>query len=316
MTAQNAPLSFITGKEEGTVARIWPLKDLLQVCTRAQVRTRVENGELLQVAWGIYSDAEPDNELRLRALATIRGLVYTGATAMEIYEGSGVQWPVHARHGTGSRRTAEATVVAGVPELLRYRRGLPLVTPIQAVVDSDRSSAELGEFLAGMYSGIGATEKLERELAALYSGRERARELVAGAGVGVASRLEKLAFHIVRGALADQPGTLLTNVKVGNYCYDLVIPEARVAFEIDSYTYHVPGGSGSRRSNFIKDTWKRNDLTHLGWVLRTYTRDCVEAAPHLITEDIRAVVLPRVSRRKAIVPEPKGQGIWTRHPAL
>ena len=298
------------------MARMWTSKELLRDCTRAQVRTRVDKRELFQLAWGIYSGTEPDSELRLKALATVRGLIYTGVTAMQIYESREVQWPVHARHRTGSRRTAESIVIAGVPDLLRYRQELALVTPIQAAVDADVSTAELGEFLGGMYAGIGVGEERERDVAALNSGRERARELIAGAGVGVASALEKQAFHIIREALADLPVTLLTNVKVGDYCYDLVIPEAKVAVEIDSYTYHAPGGSGSRRSNFIKDTWKRDDLTHLEWVLRTYTGDCVEQAPHLIAEDLRAVVLSRMSPQNVSVPGPQGKGIWTRHPAL
>ena len=192
------------------MARMWTSKELLRDCTRAQVRTRVDKRELFQLAWGIYSGTEPDSELRLKALATVRGLIYTGVTAMQIYESREVQWPVHARHRTGSRRTAESIVIAGVPDLLRYRQELALVTPIQAAVDADVSTAELGEF--GMYAGIGVGEELERDVAALNSGRERARELIA--------------------------------------------------------------------------------------------------------EDLRAVVLSRMSPQNVSVPGPQGKGIWTRHPAL
>lgn len=295
---------------------IWTTAELLKGKTRSELRTAVRSGELFHVARGIYSDTEPSTDLVLKALSKIRGLVYTGWTAVDLYRGREIRWPVQARHDGGSRRTSEATILAGVPGRLRSKKGISLVSPLQAVFDTKGADEELRECLADLYSGLRVGEVIERDFGALVTGKAKARRLLTRAAVGTASTLERKAFAIVREALADLPVTVLANQMVGDYCFDLVIPEAKVAIEIDSYTYHAPGGSGSTKAGFLKDTWKRNDLIMLGWVGQSFTGDCITLEPERVKRRVREVVVPRISRKNVQVPGPLDDAVWLWHALL
>lgn len=295
---------------------IWTASQLRETRTRSEIRTEVRNGGLFLVTRGIYSDREPDADLVLKALAEVRGLVYTGWTAINLYLDREVIFPVRARRAGGSRCTSDAVVTAGVPGRLRHRKHLPLVSPLQAAVDADGPDEELRVALGHMYSGIRAGEDIERDVAALVSNRKRARSLLSGAAVATASTLEKKAFVIIRDALADLPVTLLTNTMVGDYSYDLVIPEAKVAVEIDSYTYHGAGGSGANKRGFIKDTWKRNDLAVLGWVGQSFTDSCINREADRVSERMRQIVVPRISQKNREIPGPQDDPVWRWHSML
>lgn len=294
---------------------IWTTAELLAGQTEKQLRAAVREGSLYPVVHGVYSDEEPDDLLTLRALHDVRGLVYTGRTAMSLYLYQPVEWPAQARHRSSSRKTLQVKVRNGVPTRLRRGRGLTIVTPLQAAVDADLPDGDLREFLAGAYHGIGAQGVLEQDLAALVTGKLKARQLLAATATGAASRLERQAFAIVRDALADLPVTVQVNQMVGNYCYDLVIPEARVAVEVDSYMFHADGGVGTTVGSFIKDAWKGNEVTHLGWTLQRYTNYCINEAPDEVTPDIRRLVLSRMNRQGVELPGPLDDPIWLRHPA-
>lgn len=278
-----------------------------------QLKSALRRGELHRLARGIYSTVPPTDELRLRALHELRGLVYTGETAIALYAGQPVTWPVEARHAGSGRRTAEAHIRSGVPERLRSGKGLALVSPLQAVTDT-ASPAEHTAFLTDVYRGIGAHEALERDLAALVTGRQRARDLLAVTPTGTMSGLEQDAFRIIADALADLPVTVLTNRMVGNYCYDLVVPEARVAVEIDSFTYHAPGGQGTTGRSFVKQVWKDNEARHLGWVVPHYTQFCIRQAAERVAADIRRCVLPRINRVGVRIPDAVQDAVFTWHP--
>lgn len=291
---------------------------LMESMSQTQLETIVRRGELHRLGRGIYSTAEPTDELRLQALHDIRGLVYTGATAIDLYQGQAVTWPVEARHDGPGRRTAEAHIRSGIPERLRTGNGLSLVSPLQAVMDA-ASPEEVAGFLTEAYQGIGAHEALERDLAALVANRASARDLLAVTPTGTMSMLEQDAFRIITDALADLPVTVLTNRMIGNYCYDIVIPEAKVAIEIDSFTYHAVGGQGTTEQSFVKQAWKDNEAADLGWTVRHYTQFCIRGAAERVAEDIRRCVLPRICRVGVSLPDATDAGqdavfIW--HPVF
>ncbi|WP_420100238.1 hypothetical protein [Corynebacterium sp.] len=294
---------------------IWTTAELLDGQTENQLRAAVRDGRLYPVVRGVYSDEEPDDLLTLTVLHDVRGVVFTGRTAMSLYLGEPVAWPAQARHRSSARRTRHAVIRTGVPTRLREGSGLTIVTPLQAAVDADMPDEDLRAFLAEAYRGIGAQNVLEQDLVALVSGRAKARKLLRSTPVGAASLLERRAFAIIRDALADLPVTVQVNRMVGNYCYDLVIPEARVVVEIDSYMFHADGGAGTTVGSFVKDAWKGNEATHLDWILQRYTNYCVNEAPDEIARDIRRAVVSRMSRQGVEFPEPQDDPIWLRHPA-
>ncbi|MDN5683052.1 hypothetical protein [Corynebacterium glyciniphilum] len=294
---------------------IWTTAELLDGQTEKQLRAAVRAGRLHPVIYGFYSDEEPDDLLTLTTPQDVRGLVFTGRTAMSLYLGEPVEWPAQARHRGTARTTAQVIVRSRVPARVREGSGLTIVTPLQAAMDADRPDDDLRAFLADAYPGIGAQDVLEQDLAALVNGKARARKLLAATAAGAASLLERKAFGIICAALEDLPVTVLVNRIVGNYCYDLVIPEARVVVEIDSFMYHAAGGAGTTVGSFVKDAWKGNEAAHLGWVLLRYTNYCIHEAPEEVARDLRRVVAPRITRRGVELPGPPGDPVWPRHPA-
>lgn len=301
---------------DGADSAFWTTGQLLATKTRRQIQREVRDGTLHPLVRGIYSTEKPDDMLTLRGLHEHRGLVYTGRTAMDLYAGAPVTWPVQARHRGPGRITDCAVVRSGIPGGLRRSQGITLVSPLQSVMDADLPDEDLRAFLADAYGGRGGGHALENDLSVLAGHRSRARALVQDTPVGAVSLLERQAFGIIREALADLPVTVLLNQMVGNYCYDLVIPEAKVAVEIDSYMYHAATGQGSTLRSFVKERWKDNEATHRGWVLQHYTDACIRFAAAQVAEDIRRAVLPRIRGR----PEVQGDGlpgaVWTWHPAL
>ncbi|AGP30335.1 hypothetical protein A606_03420 [Corynebacterium terpenotabidum Y-11] len=313
MDAAAAEMSPAPRRDEGQ--RLRSVSDLLTTMTRKQLRVAVQAGRLHRVVRGVYSTGEPDDMTMLRALHDHRGLVFTGHTAMGLHDNTPVEWPVSARHDGPGRRTRQAVIRSGVPSNLRKVHGLTVVSPLQAVVDADRPDDELKDFLTRMYRGHRIGAELEKDVAALVNARGRACLLLAGTPTGTASRLEQDAFMIVREALDGLPVSVLTNQIVGNYCYDLVIPEARLAIEIDSYMFHAGGGVGTTVGSFVKDAWKGNEIAHLDWLCLRYTNYCIAEAPDLVGRDVRRHVEVRRRRQGVALPPAIEDPIWVRHPA-
>lgn len=63
---------------------------------------------------------------------------------------------------------------------------------------------------------------------------------------------------------------------VQGYRFDIVIPEAGVLIEIDSYAYHGEGGEFTTEDSHLKGRWKRNAAARFGWTLLSYTDRCID----------------------------------------
>lgn len=290
--------------------------ELLRTMSRKRIRSAVRRGTLYRVTSGIYSDEPPDDPLILAAMQDHYRLAYTGSTAIGLYRGQGVRWPAEARYAGQGRRTGQVTLRSRLPGRLRHGNGLTLVSPVQAAMDADVSEAARRDFLTTAYQGIGAAADLEADLSALVTAEKRARTLLAHLPAGAASQLEVTAFGIVHDALIDLPVTVLVNQIIGNYRYDLAIPEVRVAVEIDSFMYHAAAGPASTVSSFVKERWKDNEATHLGWVLQHYTDYCIREAGGHVARDVRRAVESRISRQGVALPDGDGSAVWLWHPTL
>ncbi|MDN5719236.1 MAG: hypothetical protein ACTH2Y_04795 [Corynebacterium sp.] len=298
------------------IIRFMTTSELRRTKTPKKIRAAVRDGEIFRLAQGIYCDEEPDDRTVLVALHELRGLVYTGSTAMSLYLDRPFRWPVEARCTGQARRSELYSLRRGVPERIRTAGGIALVSPLQAALDAELPDGELRGFLANAYHGIGADNLLELDLASLVKGRKQAVVLLEGTPIGVMSKLERRAFEIVSEALADLPVTVLVNRMVGNYCYDLVIPEAQVAVEIDSFRYHAAEGEGVTLGSFVKERWKDNEITHHGWVLQHYTDACIRRAAERVARDIRRAVLPRINRQSPAIPGSDEDAVMRWHPAV
>ena len=240
--------------------------------TRRQIDDAVAAGELFRIDRGLYTTEVPNDLLMLQALAVRHtDVVFTGRTAAYLLGGRTLDWPA-----TGDRPRNRS---AHGGALLTVRRrdvkrtfsvdGVRTTTPVQTAVDINA-----GWLLERHYKGLTGTERLDADLDALSpTDRRAAAPLIADAVIGTASGLEKIALRHIRTALKAEIDagdiTVTTNVLVRGYRFDVVIEEARVLIEIDSYSYH--GEGQAEGSAFERDRRKGNQATRWGYLLLRYT---------------------------------------------
>lgn len=138
------------------------------------------------------------------------------------------------------------------------------------------------------YTCIKGTARFREELAGLSrEERKRLRPVAAGAVIGTASDLEKKAVRLIRDALKPELEsgkiTLETNGMVRGYCFDIVIREARVFIEIDSWTYH--GEGRARKSTFVRDRHKGNQAARWGWTLLRFADPSIDKEPDYVAAE-------------------------------
>lgn len=290
--------------DDFTGRKIWLTTELVAAgFTEGKIRAAVRRADLHKVSRGVYTSEPPDDVLALRALSRlVPEVVYTGRRA-----GRRDRLLLRARTVTGSRR----------------RHGVAVVSPLQAAIDvrgstaPTSSDAELRRFLTRMYDGTKGNDRLTADHTALTTGSAHAESLLEGLTTGTASALERRALLLVRRAVEGLPVTVLTNTLVGPYRFDIVIPEARVVIEIDSFRYHAVTDMADTRG-FVRDRWKGNAAAEWGWALFRYTDFCVGpgGVDDRIAAQLRDVVCRRINRRWATVPGYPDPAVWTFHPQL
>lgn len=315
------------GVESLSSRPVWLTAELIEVgYTEAQIRAAVHRAGLHRISRGVYTSSPPDDLMTLQALAhLVPAVVYTGPTALFLYDEKPMVWPARGlvpRDGRAGRRDR---LLLRVRDLRRHRHrhGVRVSTPLQAAVDVRRSSAptssddELRRFLTRMYSGTKGNDILAEDLAGLTPGKTHAENLLDGLPTGTASKLERTALRLVHQAVEGLPVTILTNVLVGPYRFDVVIPEARVLIEIDSFHYHAVTDTADTRG-FIRDRWKGNAATQWGWALFRYTDFCIGpgGVEARIIAQLRDVVVSRLNRRWSTIPGYPDPAVWDFHPHL
>ncbi|MGO3753845.1 hypothetical protein [Corynebacterium variabile] len=152
-----------------------------------------------------------------------------------------------------------------------------MTSPLETAVDLSLPDATLRSFLQEQYRGARGNDALVEDLAALPPQRRaRAAELLDGLITGTASNLELRAVTAIIGALDGIDVEVIVNGMVQGYRFDIVIPEAGVLIEIDSYAYHGEGGELTTEDSHLKERWKRNAAARFGWTLLSYTDRCID----------------------------------------
>lgn len=261
--------------------KLWRTRTLLASgMTRAGIDKAVAEGTMFRVCHGVYSDREPTDGERLGAFVVARPeLVYTGETAAFLYGLTDQSWPATARvprknSHHGGRRLSLTT---GRVRRSRTIRGVPATSPLETAVDLSLPDATLRSFLQEQYLGARGNDALAEDLAALPPQRRaRAAELLDGLITGTASNLELRAVTAIIGALDGIDVEVIVNGMVQGYRFDIVIPEAGVLIEIDSYAYHGEGGEFTTEDSHLKERWKKNAAARFGWTLLSYTDRCID----------------------------------------
>lgn len=288
------------------------------------ITAAVARGELHRVAWGMYTREPPTDLVRLEAMRIRqRNLTYTGETAAFIYGLGPMTWPATGRTWRRGSHHGGPQLELGTGRVRRHRKihGLYVTTPVETAVDLaelGHNRAELVDFLTRSYTGAKGNDILAEDMAAMPPRRRAAASrLLDGVVTGTASTLELRAVRAILAELGGTEVTVLVNAKVGGYRFDVVIPEARVLVEIDSYAYHAADGERRDSRTFAGDRWKANAATRRGWTVLRYADVCVDAVPDLVGEQVADTVRYNLAHR----PRWRRDGLlrtdhpfWWRHP--
>ena len=259
---------------------------LLDVIGRAQFESSAKNGDLVAVWTGVYSQTEPNNELRLRGLDLRAGepvaiCLSTAATAF----GFGTEdiSDLHVLTPIGHQlRNSDGLVVhrrEGAP--LVMIEGRPSTAPAWTAVEVARGLRRpraLAALDAALRTGTCDTQQLLRA-AAQQRGRRgivQVRELIPLARPEAESPMEseaRLAFY--DGGLPDPE---LQHEIVDRdrrlWRVDFAWPKHLLAVEYDGYDWH------SGPDDFTKDRQKRAALIEFGWTVMSIVGDDVRKRSH------------------------------------
>lgn len=290
--------------------------------SRQKITRAVARKDLFRVMNGWYvreSNAHPVLSAYARAYPE---LTFIGTTAAFLYGLVPMQWPGTATHPSITRLDSRIHILRRSPRRTREINNLQVSTPAQtaaAIVHNDDATAI--RILERGYAGLKGSGKLSDDLEEL-SRTERARlePIRRYSIIGTASGLEAKALRIIRAALHTELDrgdiTIDTNMMVRGYCFDLVIKQARVLIEIDSYTWH--GTGNVRKDAHARDRCKGNQATRWDWLLLRYTDLSINSAPGYVAQEVADTVrfaLRRVRRRRRDS-EAIGTDLpmWTWHP--
>jgi very-short-patch-repair endonuclease len=262
--------------------------------TNRDIRRGVEQGELTRVAHGYYVSTD-DPRVTLMAFAkAYPGITFTGRTAAFLFGALPMEWPATAEHPTSRTAAPRLVLRRRAKGPTRQVEWVDAAVPARVAVelmDTDEDTAV--RVLERGYPGFTGTRRLEEDTEALTR-RERTRlaSILPRAVLGTASGLERTAVTVVKRALADEVAaglvTVETNTLFRGYWFDLVIREARLLIEIDSYAFH--GEGRARRSAFVRDRHKGNQATRWGWLLLRYPDHAVKHMPGYVGAEVADTV--------------------------
>lgn len=269
-----------------------------------QITRRVEAGELLRLAPGLYSTGRPAPRDALRALQKrYPSLVFTAETALALHGGGTITAPALGYVSHGARSISTPALVATRSRRLEHGLidGLRLTDPLRAGVDALTLPPHYRRTVEKHYEGWRGKNRFHLDFHRLRPPERRlALKLTDGAVIGASSEWERQMFRELTAA-GLYP---VANFALGPYHWDFGFPDSRTAVDLDSWKFHGPGVT---TSTFIVDRWKTNHAVRVGWLPLRFT--------DLDTEVICAEVVDQIAR--SIRREhPGNQPVWEYHPNL
>ncbi|MDN6440110.1 MAG: hypothetical protein L0K27_11640 [Corynebacterium nuruki] len=310
---------------------LWTTAELRRLGkTARQIAAAVKDGTIRPVIRGVYCTDVVTDRITLRALSGQRRdpIVYTGATAAFVYGMVEMSWPARGLVARDAARRSghRLELSAGVPGRVRTIDGLSVTSPLETAVvllAEGWDAAPLRDFLTAQYDGVKGNDALAEDLTALPPRhRGAAARLLDGLVTGTASKLELRAVHHLLRALDGVDVTVKINHKVEGYRFDIVIEEADVLVEIDSYAFHGAGGEKMSEETFQTDRWKGNTAVRAGWTLLRYSDSCVNFLGPTVAEQIADTVRYNLRHRRSRRRRRLGEFLtsdlpaWLWHPLL
>lgn len=274
----------------------------------------VGRGQLVRVEKGVYCTRTPRGEQVLAALAVSRPhLVFTGRTAYQLINDKPLTLPLQALVGRGRTATStefvEVTRVTAVPYSLV--KGHRVALPVRAAADLyQQRRYEAGQLIEDCYARREGKSLLRDHLDRVGRLPREARAFIESRAYGSDSLTERRIFAPLKQRL---PG-LEQNVYLEGYWWDGVYDREKVIVEIDGRDYH----GAEQRGAFIKDRWKRNRVVRAGYIVLTYTAQCVDEHADMIVEQVEDTVRWRrkAANRAATRATPlswEHLGVWDWH---
>lgn len=236
--------------------------------SKGALATRVSRGEIARIAKGIYVWGRPEPLELLKLLQEHRPyLKATGTTAAQVLLGEPVTFPL--RLASVERMPASTFYVHSRVSVTSFvtLSGIRILNPLVAMKSV---SPDLGiRVFESIYSSKSGRARLDSHREALNVIPVASQRMLEQAALFTDSGAEvKVAKGLKRRGLKVE-----CNVVIGHYTWDIVLPELKVAVEINGMKFH------SQREAWLRDHWKNNEGALIGWLTLRYTGHCV--AHHL-----------------------------------
>ena len=236
--------------------------------SKGALATRVSRGEIARIAKGIYVWGRPEPLELLKLLQEHRPyLKATGTTAAQVLLGEPVTFPL--RLASAERMPTSTFYVHSRVSVTSFvtLSGIRILNPLVAMKSV---SPDLGiRVFESIYSSKSGRARLDSHREALNVIPVASQRMLEQAALFTDSGAEvKVAKGLKRRGLKVE-----CNVVIGHYTWDIVLPELKVAVEINGMKFH------SQREAWLRDHWKNNEGALIGWLTLRYTGHCV--AHHL-----------------------------------
>lgn len=264
-----------------------------------KLRSMVEQGRLIRIYRGIYVDEVTPQAVATAVTRCFGPAALTRKSAAELYLGKELTFPIEAE---GARKLSHKLfnmTRSRLPAKTQVK-GLPVVEPLWAARSAPDDATHI---LEAQYRGKKGVTRFARDFGLMKKIPAWLRRAIKRTPIGAASGLETS----VAKPLLERGYQVLLNHFVGPYCFDIQLPQWRIAIEVDSEMHHL------NESSFISDRWKGNSGAVHGWTVLRFTDTCVRWELNTVIEQVEQAI-EWVKRRRPIrglkLGFPAGSKVW------
>lgn len=259
---------------------------LVRGLSRSQLVTRLRRGDITKIARGIYVWGAPTPLEVLRAVQEYKATVIAaGRTAAQLYLGHELTTPLELRGPTRLPTSPFYSLRRTKQNAYRMIDGIRVANPLLAIERLDAALAV--ELCEALYSTKEGREAIERDRAEFRRLSAHAQKVLTQAALFTDSSAEILVIR----ALKAHGLKVESNYLIGAYRWDIVLPDYKIAIEINGLQFH------SALTPWIRDHWKNNEAVLRGWRTLRYTGHCVKYHLNYIVEQICTADQPDWERR-------------------
>lgn len=242
---------------------------------RYKVQSLLKEKRLFKLCRDLYVDDLSPYEVA-QAITSYFSAILTGRSAAQLHLNLTLTFPIHAE---GSRRIDAETFTitrSRLPSRTEIE-GLPVVEALWAARAAPKFAQHI---LEHHYAGNDGNERLAADLSRMSKVPAWLRDLIKQTPTASRSELERQ----VARPLLQRGYHVQMNRFVGPYCFDILLPQWKIAIEVDSAMYHHNGKS------FISDRWKGNSGAVHGWIVLRFTDTCVEYLLDSVLQEIEQAI--------------------------